>query len=159
MRPGDQLLEIGCGNGSAAWLACSHLTRGRLLAIDRSATAIKAASARNAEHVETGKAEFRVASLETLSVGARRFDKVYAINVNVFWVRSSTVEIEVIRQALKPTGTLYLFYEAPDSARTHAIGERVSSVLNGHGWSCETMSTTTKKSTAMVCLQARPRMR
>jgi cyclopropane fatty-acyl-phospholipid synthase-like methyltransferase len=157
VRPGDRLLEIGCGRGSAAALVCSQLGRGRLLAIDRSPAAITAAQARNHEHVVTGKAEFRVAALEGLSVGARRFDKIYAINVNVFWVRSSTVEIGVIRKALKPGGSLYLFYEAPDAARTHAIAERVRTVLNGHGWGSTTHGTTTKRSTAIACLVARPR--
>jgi SAM-dependent methyltransferase len=156
VRRTDRLLEIGCGRGSAAGLVCERLgSRGRLLAIDRSPVAIAAARERNREHVAAGRAEFRVAALDGLGLGRRRFDKVYAVNVNVFWVRSSTVEIGVIREALTPGGFLYLFYEAPDTARTHAVAERVSSVLGGHGWQSTTSSVLTRRSTAIVCLRAR----
>jgi ubiquinone/menaquinone biosynthesis C-methylase UbiE len=155
VRAGDRLLEIGCGRGSAAWLVCSRLgRRGRLLAIDRSPAAVKAAEQRNREHIASGRAEFRVAALDALRVGRRRFDKAYAINVNMFWVRSSTVEIGVIAGALRPGGSLYLFYEAPDPARTHAIAERVGSVLSGHGWDATTSSILTRRSTAVICLRA-----
>jgi trans-aconitate methyltransferase len=36
VRPGERLLEIGCGSGVAAALVCARLDDGRLLAIDRS---------------------------------------------------------------------------------------------------------------------------
>jgi cyclopropane fatty-acyl-phospholipid synthase-like methyltransferase len=155
VRPGDHLLEIGCGRGSAVALVCPLLRRGRILALDRSATAIKAAEERNRDNVAAGKASFQIAALDAAELNGRRFDKVFAINVNLFWTRSSTVEIGIIRKALKPGGTLHLFYEAPDSARTLAVGERVASVLSGHGWDSTTVSTTTKRSTAIVGLVAR----
>src|SRR5581483_88042 len=123
-----------CGRGSAAWLVGARLKTGHLLAIDRSAVAIKAARGRNADHVAAGKVTFQTTALDAASLATQAFDKVYAINVNVFWVRSSTVEISVIREALKPRGSLYLFYEAPSPQRTLAIAERVSTVLGGHGW-------------------------
>jgi cyclopropane fatty-acyl-phospholipid synthase-like methyltransferase len=156
VRPGDHLLEIGCGRGSAVSLVCSRLKRGRILALDRSATAIKAAEERNRDNVAAGKAAFQTAALDTATLDGRRFDKIFAINVNLFWVRSSTVEIGVIRRALKPGGALYLFYEAPDPARTIAVGERVGAVLSGHGWQSSTVRTTTKRSTAIVGLVASP---
>ena len=91
-----------------------------------------------------------------LEVSEADFDKVYAINVNVFWVRSSTVEISVIGKVLKPGGTLHLFYEGPDAARTKTIASRVGEVLGGHGWE-STVTSATTGSTAIVCLAAQPR--
>jgi cyclopropane fatty-acyl-phospholipid synthase-like methyltransferase len=41
IEPGDRLLEIGGGPGVAASLICEQLTRGHLLLLDRSATAIE----------------------------------------------------------------------------------------------------------------------
>jgi len=49
--PDEQLLEIGCGPGVAVVLICERLAGGRIVAIDRSATAISRATQRNAEHI------------------------------------------------------------------------------------------------------------
>ena len=84
VRPGDRVLEIGCGHGVAATLVCERLDGGRLTAVDRSAAMIEAATRRNAEHVRAGTAEFLVAHLEDLDLGDRRFDKVFAVRVGLF---------------------------------------------------------------------------
>jgi ubiquinone/menaquinone biosynthesis C-methylase UbiE len=84
LRPGDRVLEIGCGHGVAATLVCERLDGGRLTAIDRSPKMIEAAARRNAAYVETGAAEFLVAALEELELGDRRFDKVFAVRVGLF---------------------------------------------------------------------------
>jgi precorrin-6B methylase 2 len=65
LRPGpnDQLLEIGCGPGVAVTLLCERLVGGRIVAIDRSATAIGRATQRNAEHVAAGRAVLRTTAL------------------------------------------------------------------------------------------------
>ncbi len=64
LRPADRVLEIGCGHGVAATMVCERLDGGRLTAIDRSAKMVEAAARRNAGHVEAGRAEFLVATLE-----------------------------------------------------------------------------------------------
>jgi cyclopropane fatty-acyl-phospholipid synthase-like methyltransferase len=64
IEPEDRVLEIGCGHGVAATFVCERLDGGRLTAIDRSPKMIEAAKRRNAEHVESGKAEFLIAELE-----------------------------------------------------------------------------------------------
>jgi cyclopropane fatty-acyl-phospholipid synthase-like methyltransferase len=113
--PDDHLLEIGCGPGVAVSLVCEHLAGGRIVAIDRSPTAIERATRRNAEHVASGKAALRTAALESLEAaellqGGPGFDKVFAMNVNLFWVRSPARELETIRAVLAPEGAFYLFY-------------------------------------------------
>ena len=113
--PGDRLLEIGCGPGVAVSLVCERLQGGRIVAIDRSATAIDRATRRNAAHVAAGRAVFQTAALEALAPddlpgGRDGFDTVFAMNVNLFWVRSPARELALIRSLLRPGGALYLFY-------------------------------------------------
>jgi ubiquinone/menaquinone biosynthesis C-methylase UbiE len=85
LRPGDRVLEIGCGHGVAATYVCERLTAGgRYTAVDRSPRMIEAAARRNADHVAAGTAEFLVATLEALDLADRRFDKVFAVRVGLF---------------------------------------------------------------------------
>jgi SAM-dependent methyltransferase len=113
--PDDQLLEIGCGPGVAVAQVCQRLAGGQIVAIDRSATAIGRAARRAAACVAAGKAVLRTAALESLTpadlLGGREgFDKVFAMNVNLFWVRAPTRELDLVRAVLKPGGALFLFY-------------------------------------------------
>jgi SAM-dependent methyltransferase len=113
--PDELLLEIGCGPGVAVALLCERLVGGRIVAIDRSATAIGRAERRNAKHIATGKAILKTVALERLEpsdvlTGGERFDRVFALNVNLFWVRSPVRELELIKGMLGPGGALHLFY-------------------------------------------------
>ena len=113
--PDDHLLEIGCGPGVAVAHVCQRLAGGRIVAIDRSATAIGRAARRAAACVAAGKAVLRTAALEELAPddlldGREGYDKVFAMNVNLFWVRAPARELDLVRAVLKPRGTLFLFY-------------------------------------------------
>lgn len=84
VQPEDRVLEIGCGHGVAATMICERLTEGRLTGVDRSEKMTTAAAARNAEHVEAGRAEFLTQHLERLDLGDRRFDVILAVRVGLF---------------------------------------------------------------------------
>ena len=102
VHPGHRVLEIGCGHGVAATYV---LERGaRLTAIDRSPKMIAAASKRNAAYVEAGRAEFLVARLEDLDLGARRFDRIFAVRVRVF-------EPHLVERWLAPGGRIVSEYD------------------------------------------------
>ena len=112
IRPGDRVLEIGCGHGVAATLVCERLDGGRLTAVDRSPKMIEAAARRNAEHVRAGRAEFLVAHVEALDLGDRRFDTIYAVRVGLFH-REPDRARELAERWLVPGGTLHTFFDAP----------------------------------------------
>ena len=112
VRPDDRVLEIGCGHGVAATLVCGRLEGGYLTAVDRSAKMIQAATRRNAAHVEAGRAEFLVASLEDLDLGDRRFDKIFAIRVGLFH-RDPERARGLAERWLAPGGELLVIYDQP----------------------------------------------
>src|SRR4051794_32995796 len=76
VRPGDRLLEVGCGHGVAVSLVCDRLTTGTITAIDRSPKMIEMATRRNREHLDAGRAVLEAVALEDADLGDRRFDKV-----------------------------------------------------------------------------------
>jgi len=112
IRPGDRVLEIGCGHGVAATLVCERLDGGSYTAIDRSAKMIAAARKRNAAHVEAGTAEFLVAALEDADLGDRRFDHVFAVRVGLFH-REPARARALARRWLAPGGGVSAVFDPP----------------------------------------------
>ena len=134
VEPGDRLLEIGGGPGVAASLVCPRLDRGGLLLVDRSATAIERTRRRNPEHLVSGRLALETVDLANFDPGKARFDKVFAINVNVFWTTPATEELACIRKALDPQGRLFLFFGTPNATRARQVGARVADSLRANGF-------------------------
>jgi SAM-dependent methyltransferase len=110
VRDGERVLEIGCGHGVAATYL---LGRGaRLVAIDRSQKMIEAAARRNAAFVESGAAEFVVASLEDADLGGRRFDAILAVRVGLFH-REPERAHALAERWLAPGGRIVAAFDEP----------------------------------------------
>jgi SAM-dependent methyltransferase len=119
VRPGDRILEIGCGPGVAAALICERLDDGgHLTAIDRSAVAIERARKRNEDHIAAGRLTLEQVELKDLAAEAGQFDKVFAVNVNVFWTQPDGPERAIVAGVLAPGGRARAFYEGPDGRRS-----------------------------------------
>lgn len=72
VQPNDRLLEIGPGPGVAAALIGERLAEGRLVAIDRSAVAVRRTIERNRAHVAAGRIEVLQTSIEDFDGPAAR---------------------------------------------------------------------------------------
>jgi trans-aconitate methyltransferase len=129
-RPGEQILEIGCGPGVAAALVADRLDdAGHLVALDRSATAIGRAMTRNAS--SSDRVTFVETSLDAYEPD-REFDKAFAVNVNVFWTTAADTELDLVRRCLRTGGTLHLCYEAPGGRPSERMVNRVVAALTRH---------------------------
>lgn len=156
VRPADRLLEIGCGRGVAVPLVCNRLDTGTLLAIDRSQVAIDAAVDTNEGQISAGKASFRTCAFADLDAVDLQVDKIYAVNVNLFWTGDAAAELTLARTLLAQGGTLYLCYEPPTAERADEVERTVTGVLAAQGFTAEPTTATTKKGMALLCLTARP---
>jgi SAM-dependent methyltransferase len=135
IRPGDRILEIGVGRGVAAALVCERLRTGRFVGLDRSGIAVGASQEANRTHVESGTARFVKSALADAKLDGR-FDKIFAINVNVFWLGPEK-ELAVIRRLLTPGGHVYLFYEPPAWCQIPGAAKRCCRHLEAGGFRVE----------------------
>lgn len=113
LRPGMRVLEIGCGPGAAAREIASRLEGGYVLAIDRSASAVRQAIAGSAELIAQGRLGFRQAAAEAfeLQPDEEPFDVAFAVRVGALDGRhpeAGRAALVRIAAALRPGGCLFI---------------------------------------------------
>ncbi|WP_067840201.1 class I SAM-dependent methyltransferase [Nocardia lijiangensis] len=180
LRRADRVLEIGPGASPSLSLLAERVPEGRVIGVERSATAITRAAERlraaghdpsihgaapgagtptrsastdrtatrggapamatrsastggtepregKAAHSDSGRVGLVHAELTKLrpeqvldDFGIDGFDKILAVNVNMFWTKRPTAELTLIKKLLAPGGGLYLCYGYgdPDGAAT-----------------------------------------
>lgn len=133
--PGERVLEVGCGRGVAIELLCDAVDSVRVTGVDRSPAAIAAAEARNLAHVRSGRVRLVTTALAEVSLD-ERFDRVFAVNVNAFWLGPAR-ELAAVRRVLAPGGRLYLFYEPPSPAQLERAAEACTAFLLEHHFTVE----------------------
>ena len=138
-QPGDNILEIGCGPGYGAELICARLTSGRLFAIDRSESGVDRTRRRNQKYVDAGRLTVRQIDLATLRVPVKRLHKVFAFNVNLFWVRDCAEEVALLHERVLPGGAVYLFYETTQPELVPNIVRKASEALTSGGFRVSVM--------------------
>lgn len=134
VQPSDHVMEIGCGPGAGAELICARLETGKLLAIDRSESGVDRTKRRCAEHVASGRLSVRQIDLATLRVPVKRLHKVFAFNVNLFWVRDCADEIALLHERVLPGGSVHFFYEATRPEQIPDIVRGASAALTQGGF-------------------------
>ncbi len=139
VRPGDHILEIGCGPGAGAELICSRLESGKLFAIDRSESGVDRTRRRCKRYIDAGRLTVRQIDLATLRVPVKRLHKVFAFNVNLFWVRDCAAEVALLHERVLPGGTVNLFYDATRRDQVPTVIEKASAALAGGGFRVSTV--------------------
>jgi SAM-dependent methyltransferase len=132
-QPADRVLEIGCGPGVAAVLVCDRLDGGHLLAVDRSATAVRRTLERGADHVRAGRLQVRHAPVDGLDLPDASLDAAFAVDVNAFWTRVPAPELAAVARALRPGGALHVCYGAGPQEPARVAGV-VATALEQHGF-------------------------
>jgi len=134
VQPNDHVLEVGCGPGAGAELICSRLETGKMFAIDRSESGVDRTKRRCQRFIEAGRLTVRQIDLATLRVPVKRLTKVFAFNVNLFWVRDASAEIELLHERVLPGGSVFIFYEATRRDQVPEMLENTSKALAAAGF-------------------------
>lgn len=108
LRPGENVLEIGCGPGVSLRKVARIVGRGGSAAgVDYSPLAVRMARHKLHWMIDRGRAQVLQASAEDLPFEAGRFDKAYAVNSFQFWPKPHEGLVELAR-VLKPGGQLVI---------------------------------------------------
>jgi SAM-dependent methyltransferase len=111
-RPGEAVLEIGCGHGrTLARLA--KTPRACLAGIDPSDVMVRLARKRMRAWIDAGRAEVSLASSTRIPHPDGRFDAALAVHVVYFW-NQPLADLREIRRVLRPGGRVLLGYRARD---------------------------------------------
>ncbi|HEU4328714.1 MAG TPA: methyltransferase domain-containing protein [Roseiflexaceae bacterium] len=105
IRPEDRVLELGFGAGRALALAAGRAQQGAVFGVDRSATMVRSAAARNRTALHAGRLGLVQADLHALPLGGARFDKIWSIHTFYFWQAPERLCAELVRM-LAPGGAL-----------------------------------------------------
>lgn len=113
LRPGLRVLEIGCGPGAAARAVVQRIGDGHVLAIDRSARAVRQAIAGSRAEIDAGRLAYRCVAIEDfeLEPGEELFDLAFAIRVGALDGRHPRLEKmahDRLAKVLKPGGKLFV---------------------------------------------------
>jgi ubiquinone/menaquinone biosynthesis C-methylase UbiE len=119
VRPGDRILDIGCGPGRSIAALAELAPDGRVVGVDPSELMVAVALRRNRALVMSGRAEIAIASASRLPFGDATFDKAVCVHVVYFWADPGAALNEIAR-VLKPGGRLALVF------RTNADEKAVS---------------------------------
>jgi SAM-dependent methyltransferase len=152
VQPADRVLEVGCGDGYALNLIAAQSPGVRVVGVDRSALAIRAATKRNGDGLRSGRVQLVESELAELRLDDR-FSKVFALNVNVFWHRPKK-ELAVIRDLLDPGGLLLVLFEPPSAAQIDEIAGLCQRNLEAGGFSVDEVSRAKLPTSAGLLIRA-----
>ena len=112
----------------------------------------------NVDHVASGRAVFHHLDLAEVDLVRRaltgqHFDKALAVNINLFWVRPASAELQLIEDLLGPNGVLHLVYEAPGEEQASRAAKAVTAALADRGFAT---AVTTASSPSLMCITGRP---
>ena len=99
------ILDVGVGNGESSKYLKKHFPNSRVLGIDISSTAIRAAE----KLAEPGLA-FRVKNVENTNLPVEKFDLITAFQTHFHWSDLTQAFLE-LKRILKPDGTILLACE------------------------------------------------
>lgn len=152
IEPKHHIFEIGCGSGIAAQRICPVLGRGSYMGVDKSPAAISAALARNAAYTKAGRSIFVEAPFNVFDREPALFDRVFAVNVNLFWTDAYDPRTDV-RRILSKRGVFVQVYEPPSADQRRRIARAAAKNAEA---SFENVTTkmTTRGGAAMVAVIA-----
>jgi SAM-dependent methyltransferase len=113
LRPGDRVLEVGCGAGRSLALAAARAADGTVVGVDHSDAMLRQARRHCASLIAAGRVTLHAADSGRLPFAGHSFDKALAVHAIYFW-KAPLVDLGELRRVLRPGGHLVLGYRPAD---------------------------------------------
>ena len=128
-KPGDYVLDVGCGGGKTVGKLSNMVGNGKVYGIDYSDLCIKKAEKLNHKNVICGKVKLQKATVSALPFDSDKFDLVTAVETYYFWPDKLN-DLREIWRVLKPGGKIMLVFEMlkdkNDPERWSKVEERLN---------------------------------
>jgi SAM-dependent methyltransferase len=155
VRPDDRVLEIGFGPGLAIRELARRAEEGYVCGIDHSELMLRRAKRLNAEGIERGVVDLRLASVDDLPAFDEPFDKILAVNAMLFW-REPVARLEKLRRLLRSAGVIAVAHQprGPGASDEAAVreGREMEAALAEAGFSEVRLETLALKPTVVCAL-------
>lgn len=113
VKPGNDILEIGMGNGHFVPHLMSKEKNTTYLGIDYSPLMVETAQGKNTELIKKGRVRFLTMSLDEVSTLNQRFDRICTTNTLYFWPEPQKNMVDLVG-LLKPGGKLLIAIRPKD---------------------------------------------
>ncbi len=127
-RPGDRVLEVGCGPGALVAGLAHRTWDGHVVGLDRSARSLTTARRSHADLVEAGRISFVEAAVQDAPPDLGTFDLVVAARVRELWTDPTATA--AVRDLMSPEGRLVIALDSPsgrvEDSRLDEIVARLS---------------------------------
>ena len=128
-RPGERVLEVGCGHGVLVDLMAA---RGAdVVGVDRSATMTAAAARRNERAVADGRVRLVTGSLVEVAPEGP-FDAVTAFDVRAFWTPPAP-EWDVVARVLAPDGRVVVAFSVMTDGHDLRVRDALERLAGARG--------------------------
>lgn len=110
LKGNENILEIGFGPGAAIKKISQKISTGKITGYDISELMVKQASHRNKKDIKSGKVQLYHTSKFNFESYKSYFDKILAINVNLFW-KDPVAELANLKSLLRENGLIQIVFE------------------------------------------------
>jgi ubiquinone/menaquinone biosynthesis C-methylase UbiE len=117
VRPGDCVLDVGCGGGMAVKLLADRATEGFVAGVDYSEDMVLQATKRNSLRVQRGQVAIELGNAMALPYRDCSFDKACGIETFYFWP-DPVAGLREVRRVLKPGGYVAIAVEMSKESTT-----------------------------------------
>jgi ubiquinone/menaquinone biosynthesis C-methylase UbiE len=159
VKPGDRVIELGCGPGVAVAALASRATQGLVVGVDHSAVVIRQARRRNARAIKEGRVRLIHAPVEHLQLADGPFDAALAVNTVGMWAEPTT-RLREIGGWLRRHGRIALVSQprcsGATAATSAAAANRLATQLTVAGFANIRVETLDLDPPAVCVLATRP---
>lgn len=157
IRPGERVLEIGCGPGVALQMILKTFPDVSCAGLDHSALMIEMACKRNRGDVRTGRLHLVLGGLEKLGYAGSGFHKAMMVNVSQF-LAQRVAAFRSLRDAMVSGGRIAVTYQPRNFGATDADGRneanKIAADLGDAGFTGLRIEAIPQKPVAAFCVLA-----